>query len=91
MATFIEYLRRPFKLLHAHTSDQTTNRGVYADTRSRDEHFSIANTQSGTSTYAAHRDRDRATPESVLSRGVDASDGTDSGSRRARRPSASDD
>ena len=91
MATFIEHLRKPFELLHAYASDQATNHGVYADTRSRNKHFSIANTQSGTSTYAAHGDHSRATPESVLSRGVDASDGTDSGSRRARRPSASDD
>ena len=77
--------------MNAHASDRADNHGVYADTRSRSEHFSSTSTQSGTSTYAVHGERDRATPESVLSNDIDASKRADPGAYPTCRPSTSDD
>lgn len=91
MTGLIEYLREPVELLNAHTSDRADNHGVYADTRSRGDHFSITSTQSSTSTYAVYRERYRATPESVLSKDIGASKGADPEARPTRQPSASDD
>jgi hypothetical protein len=91
MNRFIESLREPFELLNANTSDRPDNHGVYADTRSRGEHFSITSTQSGTGTYAVHREHDQATTKRVLSNDIGASKRTDSEARHTHRPSASDD
>ncbi len=67
MTTLIDYLRKPFEFLSAHTSDETSQHGVYADTRSEGGHFSIASTQSGVSAYAAHEAENvREMPGSVL-------------------------
>lgn len=63
----IDYIRKPFDVLHARTSDETARRGVYADTRSEDGLYSIASTQSGVSTYAASEaENHREMPGSVL-------------------------
>lgn len=47
------YATAVFDALDAFTSDETTQNGIYAATRSRDGLYSIAHTQSGLSTYAA--------------------------------------
>ena len=49
----IAALRRLFDALDEHTSDQTTERKPYANTRPRDGVYSITNTQSAEGTYAA--------------------------------------
>lgn len=75
MTRLTELLRKPFDALYAVTSNETAERGVYADTRSEGDHFSITSTQSGVSTYAAYDgDTDGDMPESVLPRASDAYD-----------------
>ncbi|MEF8827457.1 MAG: hypothetical protein V5A25_12765 [Halovenus sp.] len=47
----------PFDLLAEHTSDETAQHNVYADVRSTDGLYSIANTQPGIGLYAADEAR----------------------------------
>ena len=42
-----------FDRLYEHTSNETTERSPYANTRSRDGVYAITSTESGESTYAA--------------------------------------
>lgn len=54
MTRFIDYIKKSFDILSAHSSDDTTKGSVYADTQSKDSHFSSESTQSGVTTYAAY-------------------------------------
>jgi hypothetical protein len=75
MANLIDYIRKPFDLLYAYTSDETDGHGIYADTRSTDGHFSITSTQSGMSTYAAYEEDDREEmPGSVVPKDLETDD-----------------
>lgn len=75
MSGLVDYLTKPFELLYAHTSDETTSRSVYADTRSEGGVYSVTSTQSGASTYGAYEsDRDEVIPGTVQPREVDAFD-----------------
>ncbi|CCQ37146.1 uncharacterized protein Nmlp_3003 [Natronomonas moolapensis 8.8.11] len=70
MSQLLNSLRTVVDTLDRITSDETTRRLPYADTRSRAGIHSIANAQSGGSTYAAGRSRPAAgdaTTESTLS------------------------
>lgn len=75
MTGLINYLRKPFDLLYAYTSDETDQYGIYADTRSKDSLYSITSTQSDGSTYAAYQsERDERTFGTVQPRELDAFD-----------------
>lgn len=92
MTGLTELLEKPFDALYAVTSNETTKRDVYADTRSEDGHFSIRSTQSGVSTYGAYEtEKDREMPGSVLPRDLGAYDCADPQTCPDCRPAASDD
>lgn len=75
MTALIDYLRKPFDLLYAHTSDETDTHGIYANTRSKGGVYSITSTQSGASTYAAYEEDDREEiPGSVLPKDLETND-----------------
>jgi len=78
MTGLIDYLRKPFDLLYAYTSDETDTHGIYADTRSTDGVYSITSTQSGVSTYAAYEANDDGEmPGSVLPQDAETHDCAD--------------
>jgi len=92
MLGLIDYLRKPFDLLDASTADGTAQHGIYTDTRTGEGHFSVANTQSSVSTYAASAgETDGETPESQRSRDPEAYDCADPRTCPDCRPAAADD
>lgn len=75
MTGLVDYLRKPFEMLYARTSNETDQHGIYAHTRPEDGLYSITSTQSGASTYAAHgAEHDGRMPGTVLPREMDAFD-----------------
>lgn len=92
MTGLIDYLRLPFDLLYARSSNETTEHSIYADTRSREGQFPVRTTQSGVSTYAAYEeDRDGPMPGTVRPRELDAFDCVDPVTCPDCQPVVSDD
>lgn len=92
MTGLIDYLRKPFDVLYAHTSDETDQHGIYADTRSTGGHFSITSTQSGVSTYAVYEaENAREMPGSVLPQEIEMHDCEDPRTCPTCQPLTTDD
>ena len=81
MPKVTDYIKKSFDILSAHSSDDTAEGSVYADTRSMGGHFSSNSTQSGVSTYAAYEAENIGEmPGSVLPRNMKANIDPDIGS-----------
>ncbi|SIS19930.1 hypothetical protein [Natronorubrum thiooxidans] len=72
MTGITNYSKKLFDTLSNLASEEPTQHGIYADTRSKDGLYSITNTQSGTSTYAAGQTRTKQEP--ALYRDVDSTE-----------------
>ena len=92
MIKLAEYMKKSFDFLYAHTSNETDQHGIYADTRAKGGHFSITSTQSGAGTYAAYdAENTREGPGSGLPREVETYDCEDPRTCPTCRPVATDD